>query len=271
MRSYLAIKRALNIVLICTPLFVYSEGLTEIPESISRVIHYTYGKVIIVQGSKPGYSITGKGDAHQAVSISFKDETLSIEKKWLTHLAENDSIVILVTLKSVSYLSVSGSGSIETEGIISGRDIFLSNNGSGKLVLCELKCENLDVSLSGSGLITLKKIVNSRINLRVNGSGQLSIRGSTSLKSEIRLSSSGKIDIGGAVPVLNCVINGSGDLNALNYNTKTVTINVSGSGSSRINTETLIAKISGSGNVYYAGMPSIELMKSANGRVAKIE
>lgn len=233
-------KLGICIALLSIPLFTFSQGFTRIPESVSKVLHYTHGKVKIIQGSEPGYTIEGK--APQAISLSVRNEKLKIEKKWFTSLAESDSIVIIVTLKNVSYLSISGPGSIEAGSRISGMEISLNNNGSGKLLLHELICENLDVSLSGSGSIDLRKTTNSTVNLQVNGSGQLNIQGSTSLRSDLRFSGSGKIELNGDAPNLNCVINGSGDLNALKYITNSATLNVSGSGNARINTQRLFAK-----------------------------
>lgn len=263
-------KQVIIIALIGMQVLAFGQEFKEIPESISNVAHHTHGKVKIIQGKKSGYYITSKGNAFKSLSLRVKSKTLLIEKKWFNSLAASDSIVIVVTLKNVSYLSMSGQGSIETASKMTGGEISLSNNGSGKILLEGLNYENIDISLSGSGLIILKDLDAKMMYTRVNGSGQLNIQGSVSTKSDLRLSGSGKVMFVGNVPVLNCVVNGSGDLDALNYKTNSAVINISGSGDVRINTEKIKAKINGSGNVYYIGSPSQELTKSGKGSLVKL-
>lgn len=263
-------KRLIVLALVALSPEVSGQKFVKLSETVTGVAHFTYGKVRIVQGNETSYSLTGKGNSTDAVSLSVKNNILSVERKWFSSLAAGDSVVIILTLRDVSFLSVSGPGIIEVSDGISGKVISIGNNGSGKLVVRELAYNNVDVSLSGRGIITIRKLLASTLHTRINGSGQLNVQGSISSFSEVRLSGSGKVTFSGNAPLLTCLINGSGELNAQGYLTKRTNINVSGSGNARINTEILGAKISGSGNVYYVGSPALDLSKSGNGKLVKL-
>lgn len=264
-------KRLIVITFMALSPEVSGQKFVTLSETISGVAHFTFGKVRIVQGNETGYSLTGKGNSLEAVSVSVKNEILSIEKKWFSSLTADDSVVITISLRDVSFLSVSGPGSIEAPSGISGHKISLGNNGSGKLVIKQLAYDDVDVSLSGKGIITIHQLSASTLNTRINGSGQFNLNASISSSSEIRLSGSGKVKFSGNAPLLTCIINGSGELNAKDYLTNRTNINVSGSGNARINTKILDAKISGSGNVYYVGSPTLDLSKSGNGKLIRLK
>lgn len=249
---------------------VSGQKFVKLSKTVSGVAHYTHGKVRIVQGNETGYSLTGKGNSVEAVSVSVENEVLHVEKKWFSNLTAGDSVMITITLRDVSYLSVSGPGIIEASSGMSGHKISLGNNGSGKLVVKRLAYDDVYVSLSGTGTMAISELSTSIINTRINGSGRLKVQGSISSSSEVRLSGSGKIKFSGSAPLLTCVINGSGELDAQDYLTRRTNINVSGTGDARINTEILGARISGSGNVYYVGSPEITLSSSGNGKLVRL-
>ena len=76
---------------------------------------------------------------------------------------------------------------------------------------------------------------------------------------------------GGAVNTEALKISGSGTINLLNLSAKYVSAETSGSGKTTVRvSDNLDVRISGSGDVYYAGNPSVHTVISGSGRVSRL-
>ncbi|RZK47637.1 MAG: DUF2807 domain-containing protein [Pedobacter sp.] len=122
-----------------------------------------------------------------------------------------DDVEVLVTLPSIEYVSLSGSGSVDIYGVfpsvnffdvsISGsgevevEDVFTANetaikiSGSGEADLEKLNTKHADVNISGSGDVKLK--VQDTLKARISGSGKVYYKGNPTVDSQI--SGSGKV------------------------------------------------------------------------------
>lgn len=128
------------------------------------------------------------------------------------------------------------------------------------------------LNVSGSGKIQLQNLVTTgNFDLNVSGSGKISLPGITATDISSSISGSGSIDISsGSAISLDSKISGSGDLNMLNVPIEDVNTSTSGSGTTKVYANhTLFAKITGSGDVYYRGNPSVESEISGSGRLIK--
>lgn len=106
----------------------------------------------------------------------------------------------------------------------------------------------------------------------INGSGNLSIAGfQQGSQMEAFINGSGNIEMA------NCeyekaflTVNGSGDINSKGLLAKEVNADIYGSGQISISViEKLVARIFGSGNVYYWGNPIVEVSLNGSGRVIR--
>jgi hypothetical protein len=106
----------------------------------------------------------------------------------------------------------------------------------------------------------------------INGSGNMLVSGfRQGAQMEAYINGSGNIDLS------NCeyekaflTINGSGDINAKGLLAREATASVYGSGHTSISVaDKLVARIFGSGNIYYWGSPSVEVSINGSGRVIK--
>jgi hypothetical protein len=128
------------------------------------------------------------------------------------------------------------------------------------------------LNVSGSGKIQLQNLVTTgNFDLNVSGSGKIFLPGITATDISSSISGSGCIDISsGSVITLDSKISGSGDLNMLNVPIEDVNTTTSGSGTTKVYANhTLFAKITGSGDVYSRGNPSVESEISGSGRLIK--
>jgi hypothetical protein len=90
----------------------------------------------------------------------------------------------------------------------------------------------------------------------VSGSGQVTVHGLAADDVKLSVRSSGKIAIDGVVKHVDAAVSGSGDLDAAALVAERAGAVVSGSGSIELQvTQSLFARVSGSGSVHYAGNP----------------
>ena len=137
---------------------------------------------------------------------------------------------IYVTMPQIDALSISGSGSIFSEGKIESRILDATISGSGDIKLVDLKAEKVSASLSGSG------------NIHLFGKQNAS--------------------------ELKAAISGSGNIKAIEFPADNVDVKISGSGNCWVNcTKKLNIKLAGSGNVTYRGNPSVDSSIAGSGKV----
>ncbi len=129
------------------------------------------------------------------------------------------------------------------------------------------------MGINGSGnFYALSNVSTSTLNLKVNGSGSISVAGFTGQSLTGNISGSGAITVsGGTVSAESLQISGSGTMDMLGLNAVSASTQTSGSGKTTVNvSNSLDVRISGSGDVYYAGNPAIYTSISGSGKVMKL-
>lgn len=124
--------------------------------------------------------------------------------------------------------------------------------------------------LNGSGrIIGQNTITAGDVQVTLNGSGKIEL--TTSAEQVItRLIGSGEIVLGGEAVRHNINISGSGRVEAFGLQANNVTVNLSGSGVAEVSAVSALgADISGSGNVYYKGNPTVTTSITGSGKVVK--
>jgi hypothetical protein len=137
---------------------------------------------------------------------------------YFRNVRKHDGVTIYITSPLIDYISVSGSGSVNTTNLFPDS-------------------VNVALTISGSGNIGFKTVA------------QLT---------ESNISGSGEIQLTGSSNQHRIHISGSGSVHAFNFQTVSTYVNISGSGNCEVNVSDLLdVKISGTGNVYYLGSPQI--------------
>jgi hypothetical protein len=189
--------------------------------------------VILVQGSPQKVVLEGEADDLKNTLTEVDGSRLEIKRKSWNF--DNNKIKVYITVAEINGLTVSGSGSIISEGSVKTEDLKLTVTGSGDIKLYNLKA-------------TFIKSV-------VSGSGDISIDGKDCKPDEQILT-----------------VTGSGDIHAENVVTKQIKVNVTGSGSCKINaTEKIDANVTGSGDIYYRGGAIIDAHVTGSGKVRSME
>ena len=110
-----------------------------------------------------------------------------------------------------------------------------------------------------------------KFTVKLSGSGDLKLDVKTT-DFEANLSGSGDVVLTGNSDNFTSKISGSGDVVAVDLFTKKANLTISGSGDMKINcTQSLYARVSGSGDIGYKGNPESKDTKvSGSGEISKI-
>lgn len=196
----------------------------------SEIAMSTSGNVYVEQS--PNYSVQVEASQNllDVIETEVHGSTLEIDIKRGKCLKGNTTLNVYVTAPNIEGLVLSGSGNINTSGLISSNSMEAVISGSGEIYIDSLEVQDFKSIISGSGSIT------------ANGVG-------TALRQDISIS-------------------GSGELNAFNLPVQDSEVSISGSGDCNVNvTQTLKTSISGSGNIVYMGNPVITSSNSGSGTV----
>jgi Putative auto-transporter adhesin, head GIN domain len=153
------------------------------------------------------------------IKVEVEGNQLKIYQEKDVNLQSSRSKTILITVPfdKISAIALSGSGDVNSKNPIKTTYFVATLSGSGNINL-EFDADSIETKLSGSGDIILKGTTNKLISKT----------------------------------------SGSGDVSANKLNAKEVECGISGSGTINVFcTESLKARISGSGDIFYYGNPKI--------------
>jgi len=188
--------------------------------------------VVLVSGTEGAISIKGEENLLPFIKVTVEENVLKIytENNKSINTSKGKEIVITVPFETISQVSLSGSGDIKTHNTIKSTAFLAKLSGSGDL--------NLDVMAT---------------------------------QFEANLSGSGDVVLTGSTENFTAKLSGSGDIDASGLKAKNVDITISGSGDGKIFcSESLKARISGSGNIEYKGDPKNKDTKvNGSGEISK--
>ena len=183
------------------------------------------GDVIVTPGATQKIVIEGQKNIIDNIKRDVSNGT------WRKSVDNAKSVTVYITIPTIEYVGLSGSGSVKSTGKFSG-------------------LKDIDIAVSGSGDITLD------IDAKDTG---------------IRISGSGEIDLSGTTQSLEVAISGSGDVMTKDLVASSCKIQISGSGDAAVHVNgDLETHISGSGDVRYRGNASVTAKISGSGEVTKL-
>jgi hypothetical protein len=192
----------------------------------------TSADIKLTQGSPQSVTLEGRAKDLEKIVTEIKGSNLRIDTKSGSWNVKK--ITIYITVENINELHISGSGSIVAQNQINTNNLSLHISGSGSLEIGDLKALNINSHISGSGSV------------------KLSGKSAEVKQHEVHIS-------------------GSGDVVANELQTQTVDVHISGSGGCKVNaSDKLVARISGSGCVYYSGKPVIDASVSGSGKVKEM-
>lgn len=190
--------------------------------------------VIVSLGNSEGLRFEGDADAIATLVAEVKGNILIIrpQTSWMSweRKYSNKRITAYVNAKTLTSLTVSGSGSLTVNGKVNAAELTTALSGSGSLS-ATVDVNSLTAAISGSGSMRLLGSADNA-NIRLSGSGSFGGKEFSTLN-------------------LSAAISGSGSISASVQ-------------------KTLNAAISGSGSVNYSGNPQVNTKNSGSGKVRKM-
>lgn len=205
---------------------------TRTTREFSEIEFSVPGNIRFLQSAQTEITIEAQRNIIDVIETYVSGTELRVKVRDNTNIRSHEEITVTVRAPSVHTIALKGSGNLDIPG--------------------NFNPENGRLSISGSGNVLVSSVDTKDLSLSISGSGNIEILGGKASHEDIHIS-------------------GSGDVNLLGVEANTVKVQTSGSGTTRVfvNDE-LDAKISGSGDVFYKGTPSVNANISGSGRVVKL-
>lgn len=200
-------------------------------DSFNRISLAVPAQVYLEQGSGQFFEIEGDDEMLDHLLTEVSGGELHIKmEKQWQNRNWRHKPTIRIRVPELYALKVTGSGSIESRSTFSSESMDVAVTGSGKLQL-PLEAAELRVNITGSGTAQLSGNANTA-TVKITGSGKLDAEELVARECDIRISGSGSCQIHSA--------------------------------------NSLEARISGSGKIYYSGSPKhVNVQSTGSGKAVK--
>lgn len=269
-------KTILLVLAVCLIAGAYAQekDTRDLP-TFKRLSFGVSGKLYLRQGSPQKVVLEGNRDVIDKIITEVRGDRLVIrnENEWFDWRGWRDDrrVTVYVTMSDVEGLSVSGSGDLVAETLITSNSLDLIVSGSGQLVAEFTVNGDVEADVSGSGNVKIKGKCRN-FDGDISGSGEVSFDGDIASDARFDITGSGKMQSRGSAKLAKAWISGSGKVMAGELEVARCEVKITGSGDVQINVkDELDARISGSGSVSYRGNPShINSNSSGSGKVRKM-
>ena len=184
-------------------------------------------------GGTESLRITGPSEILKETETVVKDGKLDIKFKhhydWDHSNIGKESIDVYITAKSLSALAEAGSGTITSDGTVSGENVSIILSGSGSIA-ATVKSGALSIAISGSGSVNLNGSA-TEAKIVLTGSGALNAKGLTIGSASVAITGSGNANFS-ADKSISAHIVGSGNVT---YSGNATVTSVKTLGSGRVN------------------------------------
>ena len=159
-------------------------------------------------GTSESVTVSADDNILPLIETRIEAGNLVIQTKPNTNITTSNPIRVVVVMKTLERVSLSGSGKIDVTRM-SGKKLEVLLPGSGEISISGT-ADAVDISLTGSGTISCADLKAYSVSASINGSGTISVYASSSLDASI--SGSGTIQYAGNPADIKRTINGSGNI-----------------------------------------------------------
>ena len=242
-------------------------------QSISSSVN---AKMIITVGGPYSLVLKGHHDDLQSINTEIMNNTLTISKPATFGKTEGYfAYMPSVTVDGTTY-SCQGSLTVDNTGArccSDGECVSLSQGpGNRPQVEIYLTLPSLQhLSLGGPGTTSINELKGEECVIEVNGSQDVMAFDVEVNLLDIAIRGSATATVSGRADSLALEVSGSGSIDTTKLEAKDVRVTVSGSGNADVYAQDLlVANISGSGDVRYAGKPRIRKTVSGAGSIEQL-
>ncbi len=238
---------------------------------ISGVEMGTIGDLYIEKGRRDELRVKAEENLHDYLEIEVSRGMLEIKSRHDVNIRPRKRIEFYLTVRELDRIVLSGAGDVKAPDL-EGKRIRLVISGAGNIETGDLDGDEIMLKISGAGDLTVGDSEAEEIDLYISGAGNVDVGGLDADTARLKITGSGDAEIShGEVKSQSITITGSGDYRARGLRSYRAEVMVTGSGSATIHVEDqLTARISGSGDVRYAGNPRVRGSVSGSGDLERI-
>lgn len=210
--------------------------------------------IIIKQTNEYSLKIISPEKYLRKIETKVVNNTLIIDIKGSVFITETFEVHVGVI--NLEEIVLQGSGDVEINGILTAESLNIEQHGSGDFE-GDLNVKDLEMSLHGSGDAEISG-VNGSLSVKQHGSGDFEGDNLHLGSAYFSINGSGNAEASGTSAMMELRQTGSGDFDGRSFQVKTAKVRKSSSGEADVYvTETIDAKISGSGDLNIKGSPDI--------------
>jgi hypothetical protein len=231
------------------------------------------GDLVIELGDEERLRVEAEENLIPYLDIDVAADTLRIRHRQGVWLWGRRPMRFFLTVESLDTIHLIGSGDVRAPDL-EGDRISIQITGSGDIETGELDAGEIELRITGSGEMDVEQADAEEIRMLVSGSGDIRVTELTGESLDAGISGSGSASISrGLVVYQKVTISGSGDYTSVGVDSVETEVGITGSGSAEIEAdERLSVRISGSGDVYYAGSPAAVVRRvTGSGELTRIE
>ena len=176
-------------------------------DEFSKISLQSSIRVILEQGEYQKIEIEAAQNVIDLLNRKIKSDEWEI--KFNNCIETTNEIEVRITLPNINEIEISGSGSISSNGELSGDIMELSIDGSGEISL-NLNVKELECGINGSGNVNLEGTTKIH-DIEINGSGNIDAYALNSDEVEVEINGSGDVKVNVSYS-LEVEVNGSGDV-----------------------------------------------------------
>jgi len=231
----------------------------------------TFGDLSIEVGDDEELRIEAEENLIPYFETEMRDGTLVIKQRQNVRIVSNRPVNFYLTVKAIESIGISGSGDARAPDLEAER-FSITITGSGDLRMEDLEAGRVRARLAGSGDLRMGNLDADTLDVRISGSGDMAMDELRANTLEVDMNGSGSLDIdGGKVETQKVTATGSGDYEARRLESAEADVRLTGSGSATIQVEEYLnASTNGSGDVRYAGNPTVDQATTGSGDVERI-
>ena len=231
----------------------------------------TFGDLSIEVGDDEELRIEAEENLIPYFETEMRDGTLVIKQRQNVRIVSNRPVNFYLTVKAIESIGISGSGDARAPDLEAER-FSITITGSGDLRMEDLEAGGVRARLTGSGDLRMGNLDADTLDVRISGSGDMAMDELRANTLEVDMNGSGSLDIdGGKVETQKVTATGSGDYEARRLESAEADVRLTGSGSATIQVEEYLnASTNGSGDVRYAGNPTVDQATTGSGDVERI-
>jgi uncharacterized protein with GYD domain len=211
----------------------------------------TIGTLHIQVGDSESLRVEAEDNLMPYLETEVRGGRLSIENREGVNLQSTRPIHYYLTVTALDTIAISSSGDVEAPDLQADR-FSVAIHSSGNLEMGNLQASTLTVNITSSGNVTMGTLNADTLEVDISSSGNLRIAGGEVGRQTITISS-------------------SGEYTAQDLQSAEADVRLSSSGSATIRVhDRLRANLTSSGDVRYAGSPTVDATTTSSGNAVQI-